>query len=244
MTQSAPSAKTDYSAAAKALMRRARHGILSTFSKQVPGYPFGSVLPCALTTAGEPILLISTLAAHTQNIAIDPHVSFTVIEPGQAAETQANARFTYLGVAEAVPADDAERLGDRFLSLVPSASMYISFGDFQLYTIRFTKGRFVGGFGAIGWVHSDSYSAPDPIAEMALARNPQIQMECQQSLSAIAQTRNASEAVLANADNQGIDIRLDGKVERIEYAKPLPNDTKLYRLIETIDETLSSYSAE
>ena len=240
MTQSAQPAKTDYTSAAKALLRRARHGILSTFSTQVPGYPFGSVLPCALTSTGEPILLISTLAAHTQNILADPHVSFTVIEPERATDTQANARFTYLGLAELVPEQQQTIVRDRFLSLVPSASIYSGFGDFNLYIIRFTKGRFIGGFGSIGWVSAERFMQSDTVAELALSERPSLIEMCRSSMQSLAQARGNSQALLANADSQGFDVQLDDEVERIEFSQPLAVDTPLQSLIREIETSVES----
>ena len=234
MNQPPNSSKADYTLSAKALLRRARYGVLSTFSKQVPGYPFGSVLPCALTTVGEPILFISTLAAHTQNILADPHVSFTAVEPDKPAETQANGRFTYMGIAEAVPEEQVDRLRERFVTLVPGAKLYSSFGDFKFYIIRFTKGRFVGGFGAIGWIHADAYTQPDPVAELAIAERSSLETLCRQSLQKLAQVRGLSHVALVNADSQGCDIGIEDSVVRTEFAQPLAGDSSCMQVGEAI----------
>ena len=238
MNQPANSSQADYTLAAKALMRRARYGVLSTFSTQVPGYPFGSVLPCALTTTGEPILFISTLAAHTQNILADPHVSFTVIEPDKPAETQANGRFTYMGLAEEVPEAQVEPLRERFVALVPGANLYSNFGDFKFYIIRFTKGRFVGGFGAIGWIHADAYAQPDLVAELAIAEWSSLETLCRQSLQNLAQARRMSQVGLVNADSQGCDIRLDNSVIRTEFAELLAGDSSCAQVGEAIASSI------
>lgn len=243
MTQSDPPPKPDYTTEAKGLLRRARHGILSTLSKQVPGYPFGSVLPCALTPGGEPILFISTLAAHTQNILANPHVSFTVIEPDRAAETQASGRFTYLGIAEPVSDADAIRMRDRFLSLVPSAQIYSGFGDFSLYTIRFTKGRYVGGFGAIGWIHADRFSQPDPVAELAIAKQSELGKLCREHLQQLARVRHVEPVALANADNQGCDIQLGDTVLRLEFSESLASYSSLVEIGQAIERAIQKATA-
>ncbi len=217
MTQTSQPPKTEYTPAARALLRRARYGILSTFSKQVPGYPFGSVLPCALTPDCEPILCISTLAAHTQNILQDPHVSFTVVEPSAPAETQAHARFVYLGVAEAVEADRLEQVRDRFVELVPSAQMYVGFGDFKFYTLKFTKGRYIGGFGAIAWISSGAFVQADAIATRSARELQTLNDLCSEELAAYANRLALEEAVLANVDTQGFDLRIATGVVRLEF---------------------------
>jgi Pyridoxamine 5'-phosphate oxidase len=45
---------------------------LSTLSRKHPGFPFGSLMPFALDSAGWPIFLISNMAMHTQNLRADP----------------------------------------------------------------------------------------------------------------------------------------------------------------------------
>ncbi|MEO1133733.1 MAG: pyridoxamine 5'-phosphate oxidase family protein [Cyanobacteria bacterium J06639_1] len=156
--------KPDYTAAAQALLRDANHAILSTLSVQIPGYPFGSVVPCALTRACEPILCISDLAEHAQNIKRDPRVALTAIAPNSAPETQSGARFTYVGDAKLVPEDQLDEVRSQFLALVPSARIYAGFGDFHFYTVSMVRGRYIGGFGAIAWVESDAFAIPDPMA--------------------------------------------------------------------------------
>ena len=240
MNQPANPPKPDYTLAAKALLRRARYGVLSTFSKQVPGYPFGSVLPYALTTDGEPILFVSTLSAHTQNILVDPHVSLTVVEPERAAETGANGRFTYMGIVGEVSEKQVPHLRERFLALVPSAQIYSGFGDFQLYVIQFTKGRYVGGFGAAAWIHADRYARPDPVAELAIAEHSTLERLCLQSLQKLAQARGGLSVGLANADSQGFDIRLGEEVVRTEFSEPLAEDSSPAAICEAIARSIES----
>src|SRR6516225_6648354 len=56
-------------------------GTLSTLSRKHPGFPFGSLMPFALDSAGRPLFLISNMAMHTQNLKADPQCSLFV---GQA----------------------------------------------------------------------------------------------------------------------------------------------------------------
>jgi len=65
---------------------------LSTLSRKHPGFPFGSLMPFTLDSAGRPIFLISNMAMHTQNLKADPRCSLFV--------TQASADGDPLGAAE------------------------------------------------------------------------------------------------------------------------------------------------
>ena len=236
--------KPDYAVAARALLRRARYGILSTLSKQVPGYPFGSVLPCALTPECEPILCISTLAAHTQNILADPHVSFTVVEPGAPSETQAHARFVYLGLAEAVAEEHVAIVRERFVRLVPSAQMYVGFGDFRFYTLKFVKGRYIGGFGAIAWIAPEPFMQTDAIAERASSQIDTLNALCGEALGAYAIKSGGETASLAAVDGLGLDVQTSSGVVRLEFEQPLSaesvSSSELERLAAVVANRLAS----
>ena len=73
---------------ARTLMYVGRLGSLSTLSRKQPGFPFGSVMPYGLDDHGRPILLISTMAMHTQNLQADPRASLLVIQRGRSAEAR------------------------------------------------------------------------------------------------------------------------------------------------------------
>ncbi|MBM3341542.1 MAG: pyridoxamine 5'-phosphate oxidase family protein, partial [Betaproteobacteria bacterium] len=60
-----------------------RYGPLSTHSRAVEGYPWGSVVTYVLDHEACPVMLISRLAEHTKNLAADPRVSLLIHEPGE-----------------------------------------------------------------------------------------------------------------------------------------------------------------
>ena len=65
---------------ARTLMHSGRIGSLSTLSRKQPGFPFVSLMPYALGDQGRPVLLISTMAMHTQNLQADPRASLFVCD--------------------------------------------------------------------------------------------------------------------------------------------------------------------
>ena len=71
-------AEPSYAERARTLMHLGRIGSLSSLSRKQPGFPFGSVMPYGLDSAGRPIFLISTMAMHTQNLQANPHASLLV----------------------------------------------------------------------------------------------------------------------------------------------------------------------
>ncbi len=53
---------------ARELLLKEYRGVLSTHSKSMPGFPFGSVVPYCLDEQGRPLILISRIAQHTHNL--------------------------------------------------------------------------------------------------------------------------------------------------------------------------------
>src|SRR5215467_3688157 len=85
------------------LMYLGRMGSLSTISRKQPGFPFGSVMPYGLDDHGRPILLISTMAMHTQNLHADPRASLLVAQQEADGEPLGASRVTLVGNVLTIP---------------------------------------------------------------------------------------------------------------------------------------------
>src|SRR5437660_1717093 len=111
----------DLPRAARALLASERTGVLSSISVHRPGYPYGSVTPYAPSRRGQPIILISTLAAHTKNLLADPRACLFVGDRAAADDPQAGGRVSLLGRAARVPEDEAADARARYLAQQPQA---------------------------------------------------------------------------------------------------------------------------
>ena len=120
---------------ARRWLRAHRHGLLSTHSKAVEGYPFGSVVPYVLDHEGYPLLLISRLAEHTKNLGADARASLLIHELGNENEGNvlAQARVTLLGKAELVA--DPESVEARYTRYFPETAGYRMQLDFDFWRI-------------------------------------------------------------------------------------------------------------
>ncbi|MEK1912712.1 MAG: pyridoxamine 5'-phosphate oxidase family protein, partial [Pseudomonas chlororaphis] len=106
---------------ARELLLKEYRGVLSTHSKAMPGFPFGSVVPYCLDEQGRPLILISRIAQHTHNLQKDPKCSLLVGER-EAEDVQAVGRLTYL--AEAEKLEDAaaiEAAAERYYRYFPES---------------------------------------------------------------------------------------------------------------------------
>ncbi len=87
---------------ANTLLKRLGKATLSTIDRNT-GYPYGSLVLMARCADDMPLLLLSDLADHTQNLLSDPRVSLMLdgtgsLETGQKAMT--GERLTLMGRIE------------------------------------------------------------------------------------------------------------------------------------------------
>jgi putative heme iron utilization protein len=132
---------------AKSLLRRRRQGALATLMAGT-GDPYCSLVNLASHPDGSPILLISRLALHTQNVLADARVSLMLDEraPGDPLE---GARIMLAGRAEEADGAGVSLLRRRYLNAHPSAEAFVDFKDFVFFRIRPTAAHLVAGFGRI-----------------------------------------------------------------------------------------------
>lgn len=142
---------TDNALDARRLIREHFWGVLSTQSKKFPGYPFGSVVPVCPDYTGAPLILISKLAQHTQNILQAAQVSLTLVDT-PTGNVQAEARATLMADAEAVPADQIDAAAERYYRHFPEARGYHTELDFIFFRLKVNTVRYIGGFGKIHWL--------------------------------------------------------------------------------------------
>jgi len=209
-------------AAARAYLRRRRSGVLSTLSKKLAGYPFGSVVPFILDHAARPVILISRLAEHTRNIEADARVSLLVNDAIE--DVQAGARLTLAGDA-ARAGGNLDALQARYLNYFPEAGRLIALGDFTFYVIVPQALRFIGGFGDIRWVSPTDYAPPEnSLIEQEDSIISSINLEPSHKLRDYCRffhERNPEVAIVAGIDCDGFDVRADGALLRFDFEQPV-----------------------
>ena len=150
---------------ARELLLKEYRGVLSTLSKSMPGFPFGSVVPYCLDADGHPLILISRIAQHTHNLQKDPKCSLLVNER-DAEDVQAVGRLTVMAEARKL-ADEAaiEAAAARYYRYFPDAAGYHQAHDFDFWVLEPVRHRYIGGFGAIHWL--DQVTLANPFAGKA-----------------------------------------------------------------------------
>lgn len=147
---------------ARQLLLKEYRGVLSTHSKSMPGFPFGSAVPYCLSEEGWPLILISRIAQHTKNLQADPRCSLLVAERG-AEDVQATGRLTVLAEARPLIGSAAvEAAAERYYRYFTESRDYHRAHDFDFWVLQPVRWRYIGGFGAIHWL--DEVALANPFA--------------------------------------------------------------------------------
>lgn len=140
---------TDFASDLRALLRAERQGMLSTLSLRHGGHPFGSVVPYALWESGEPLIYLSRLAAHTQNLLADPRSSLLISD--SASKEVQPARATLVGACRPLPPEAQDAGRSAFTARHPQ-SQALALPDFTAFLLTVQEVRWVGGFAAAAWL--------------------------------------------------------------------------------------------
>ena len=202
-----------YAERARTLAHLGRTGTLATLSRRHPGHPFASVMPYALDADGAPLVLISAMAMHTQNLEGDRRASLLITQPGWTGDPLAAGRLTLMGEARPVP--DAETAGARaaYLARHERARYWADFDDFSFWRLNVADLYFVGGFAAMDWVSAADYGAaqPDPLADVATGIIDHMNHDHADALIEYARHfagEVADEATMTAVDRLGFKLRL------------------------------------
>lgn len=208
-----PPAEPTYAERARTLVYLGRTGALSTLSRRHPGHPFGSVMPYALDDAGRPILLISRMAMHTQNLEADARASLLITQPGWTEDPLATGRVTLMGTGARVPDSEVALVRASYLARHPRAGHWVDFEDFAFWRLELADVYFVGGFAAMDWVDARAYAAasPDPLADAAAGIVEHMNRDHADALLALARAfggGDADEVWMVAVDRLGFKLRV------------------------------------
>lgn len=208
--------------AARRLLNHENTGVLSTHSRDIKGYPFGSIAPYALDHRSAPCMLLSDIAQHTRNIHADARVSLTVFDRF-AQDPQASGRVTWIGNAEPVPTSDTSARA-RYLRHFPWSESYFETHDFSLYRIHLVRARFIGGFGQIHWIEPDAMLVDNPFRESEDAIVDHMNMDHQRALSRYCELLGepaAEQVAMTGIDHAGFDMLVGKRKLRFDFNIPV-----------------------
>jgi heme iron utilization protein len=202
------------------LLHQAAIGTLATHARQPQGFPYPTVLPFAPDARHRPTILVSRLAEHTRNLHSDPRSGFLIVHAPDG-DVLNGQRITLVGTFEHVEPTPA--VTQRYLRYHPDAERYLVLGDFSFWVMSIERMRYIGGFGAMGWLMADELDPLAPVSfeeESALVdmfgRHP----------------RRPEHVKLLGVDRYGADLIVSDARNRVMFETPAPDPESLRAVLE------------
>jgi putative heme iron utilization protein len=206
---------------ARFLLRASRVASLATLAA---GQPHVALVTPAVLPDLSVLLLLSTLSAHTRQLAEDPLCALLVSGPATTANPQTAPRLSLTGRAARCTEPWAK---PHFLAIHPYAALYADFGDFSIWRIALTGAHFVGGFARAARLDLARF-IPDEPARLAVEQAASgVIAHCNNdhaaAMDAIAVQQGQSGAgwKMVNIDVDGFDLAREETVIRVPFAAPV-----------------------
>lgn len=213
----------------KTLLRAARHAALAVLEPG-SGWPLASRVSVATDCAGRPLILVSTLSAHTGGLMADGRCSLLLGEPGKG-DPLAHPRMTLKCRAERIDRESADHAGvaQRFLARQPKAALYADFADFSYFRLEPEEASLNGGFGkAFRLTRADLMSdeavareleqaGPGAVAHMNADHRDAIALYARH----FAGIDEALDWKMTGIDPDGFDLMAGDRTARVFFAAPL-----------------------
>jgi len=223
---------------AKALLRTVRAGALATLEAE-SGHPFATLVTVATQIDGTPLLLLSGLSAHTQNISADARVSLLLAETGKG-DPLAHPRLTLTGQAGRLEGEDGR---SRFLARHPKSALYADFPDFAFFRIVLSGGHLNGGFGkaarlSVDELLTDLAGAQDLVASEAdaVAHMNEDHAEATRLYATRLLGRREGPWRVTGIDPEGCDLALAEETARLSFPSPVRDGRGLRLMLKDLAE--------
>jgi len=235
---------------AKDLLRRARHGALATLDPAT-GEPLATRTALAGDMDGAPVILTSTLSAHTQALLKDPRCSILVGEPGKG-DPLAHPRLTVIGRAERIEAGETrERLKRRYLARHPKAELYVDFPDFSFWRLGVARASLNGGFGrAYAMTPADvltDMAGLEGLMDFEAGAVDHMNEDHRDAVALYAQAfckAGAGNWAMTGLDPEGLDLALGDRVERLWFDERLTTPEEMRPLLVRLAKEAREQSGE
>jgi putative heme iron utilization protein len=126
------------------LIAAARKGALASLMA-ASGAPYASLVNVA-SHDGQPVMLLSRLAWHTENVLADRRACLLIAAEEDVSDPLTAPRVSLLGQIELSESDEVRT---SYFNLHPGARSYAQFADFSFFTLNVETAHYVAGFGEI-----------------------------------------------------------------------------------------------
>jgi len=208
----------------KLLLRTARTAALATIDRTC-GAPLTTLVSIGADFSGAPLMLLSHLAHHTKNLAIDPRGSLLLSTRPDRGDPLNGPRLTLSG---RIIAHEEASARARFIRQNPKSRLYAAFSDFCIYRMDLEAVFFNGGFArAVSMAPEDVLTNIDGVdsliqAEEALLDWVNSDQGAIASHPLIGSTSQKTRRWRARSlDTEGLDIASGSATARIVFDAPV-----------------------
>ncbi|WP_372716780.1 HugZ family protein [Novipirellula sp.] len=118
--------------------------------------PFVSLVTIASQSPTSVLMLLSSLAKHTQNLSHSVRCSLMIVEEcDQSIAPLVGARVSLGGTCVRIAKDEEEEARVIFLGKHPHATVYADFDDFAFYRFEVEEAHLIAGFGRFETISAD-----------------------------------------------------------------------------------------
>ncbi|NKB18913.1 MAG: DUF2470 domain-containing protein [Alphaproteobacteria bacterium] len=220
MPQKDQKTEVELGSQARLLTRSIDRGSLATVMQDNQG-PYASLVMTATSYDGSPLLLISELAEHTQNILKDQRCGLLIDGTVGLDTPLTGSRITLTGTLQKSENPDALH---RYIRRHTDAEVYAGFADFALYQMAVDRVHMVAGFGEIHWIDGRYFSfnadAATALAEAEADIVSHMNDDHGDAVALYATSlldRQSGDWRLTGVDPEGCDLRAGGTVARINF---------------------------
>lgn len=217
------------------LLRTARQAALATLMPG--GAPYASLVAIASEPDGSPVLLISRLAVHTQNLLADPRVSLLLNDRADGDPLQ-NARIMLAATARPATGERLASMRRRYLAAHPAAELFVDFPDFLFVQVQIAGIHLVAGFGRIADIKpaevlTDISDASDLIAaeQSAVAHMNEDHKEALSLYATKVLGADPGDWRCSGIDPAGMDLCGDNVVLRLEFPERVTTAAALRQVL-------------
>lgn len=224
---------------ARHLLRTARTGALGTLDPQ-SGAPFVTLTSVATDFDGTPVILISRLSTHTQNLLQDQRASLMLAQGGKG-DPLAHPRLTLQVQAEIAGPLDLPRLRERYLRRHPKAKLYVDFPDFAFFRLMPRHVHLNGGFARA--FDGDAQLVLNPVEDAATFKALEtstldhLNEEHKDALQLYATRLCGAPAAAWRAsglDPLGLDLQAGDLVARLAFDQPIHSADHLQAVLKSL----------
>ncbi|MFL2782374.1 MAG: HugZ family protein [Rhodospirillales bacterium] len=218
------------------LIRTSRKAFLSTLTKSKgqkdADWPSISLVTTVAAWDSSPVMLLSDISNHTQNIHGNPRCALMFDGTAGYSNPQEGPRISVVG---RIKKTTDQRLHKRYLKYNWSAARYSSFGDFNFYKMEIDRIHLVGGFARSVWLPKDKIilkkqdwmdiaeAERDILAHMNDDHKETLKLYGNKLLG-----KNGLNWFLVGIDPEGLDLRCGSGIHRVNFDEI--NDTvKMYK---------------